>query len=139
MEQIRKDLEALNSFWVVVYGSWARGDANLRSDIDVSVITRTENMEANLKTMRNLLGKTPPCYDVKIFEPFPLHLKAEVMSKYVVVFGDPLEISEYFYYYRKLWKDVEKRYKENQYTSYKEILQGIERRKKLKANQISQK
>jgi hypothetical protein len=55
------------------------------------------------------------------------------MSKYVMVFGDPMEISEYFYYYRKLWKDVEKRYRENQYTSYEEILQGIERRKRLKA------
>jgi predicted nucleotidyltransferase len=86
-----------------------------------------------MKTRRSLLGKTPPIYDVRVFELFPLHIKAEVMSKYIVVFGDPLEISEYFYYYRKLWKDVEKRYRENQYTSYKEILQGIERRKKLKA------
>jgi hypothetical protein len=60
------------------------------------------------------------------------------MSKYTVVFGDPLEISEYFYYYRKLWKDVEKRYLENQFTSYKEILQGIERRS-LKTRQTSQK
>ncbi|MEM2985143.1 MAG: hypothetical protein QXL24_07970, partial [Candidatus Jordarchaeaceae archaeon] len=50
---------------------------------------------------------------------------------YVVVFGDPLEISEYFYYYRRLWKDVEQRYKDNQFTSYKEVLQGIKRRKML--------
>ncbi|MGQ9723169.1 MAG: hypothetical protein ACUVXA_17840, partial [Candidatus Jordarchaeum sp.] len=46
---------------------------------------------------------------------------------------NPLEISEYFYYYRRLWKDVEHRYRENQFTSYKEVLQGIERRKRLKA------
>ncbi|MEM2144599.1 MAG: nucleotidyltransferase domain-containing protein, partial [Candidatus Jordarchaeaceae archaeon] len=97
LEQIRKDLEALNSFWVVIYGSWARGEGTPRSDIDVAVITKTENKEANMNTMRKLLGKTPPCYDVKIFEAFPLHLKAEVISKYIVVFGDPLEISEYFY------------------------------------------
>jgi len=132
LEEIRSDLKALSGFWVVVYGSWARGEATPRSDIDVAVITRTENNEANLKTMKNLLGKTPSGYDVRIFESFPLHIKAEVMSNYAVVFGDPLEISEYFYYYRRLWKDVEQRYKENQFTSYKEVLQGIKRRKILR-------
>ncbi|MEM2133577.1 MAG: nucleotidyltransferase domain-containing protein [Candidatus Jordarchaeaceae archaeon] len=115
----------------MVYGSWPRGEATPRSDIDVAVITRTEDKAANLKTMKNLLGKTPSGYDVRIFESFPLHIKAEVVSNYVVVFGDPLEISEYFYYYRRLWKDVEQRYKDNQFTSYKEVLQGIKRRKML--------
>ncbi|MBS7251677.1 MAG: nucleotidyltransferase domain-containing protein [Candidatus Freyarchaeota archaeon] len=131
MEEIRSDLKALSGLWVVVYGSWPRGEATPRSDIDVAVITRTEDKAANLKTMKNLLGKTPSGYDVRIFESFPLHIKAEVMSNYVVVFGDPLEISEYFYYYRRLWKDVEQRYKDNQFTSYKEVLQGIKRRKML--------
>ncbi|MEM3586013.1 MAG: nucleotidyltransferase domain-containing protein [Candidatus Jordarchaeaceae archaeon] len=131
LEQIKKDLKLLSDFWVVIYGSWARGENTPRSDIDVAVITGTGDVQANLKTMRSLLGRTPPCYDVRVFELFPLHIKAEVMSNYIVIFGDRLEISEYFYYYRKLWKDVEKRYRENQYTSYKEILQGIERRKKL--------
>lgn len=133
MEEIRSDLKALSEFWVVVYGSWARAEATPRSDIDVAVITRTEDTENNLNTLRNLLGKPPSGYDVRIFESCPLHIKAEVMSNYVVVFGDPLEISEYFYYYRRLWKDVEHRYRENQFTSYKEVLQGIERRKRLKA------
>lgn len=133
LEEIRKDLKTLNEFWVVIYGSWAKGETTSRSDIDVAVITRTEDTGANIKIRRKLLGKTPPLYDVKVFELFPLHIKASVMAKYTVVFGDPLEISEYFYYYRKLWKDVEKRYLENQFTSYKEILEGIERRKKLRA------
>lgn len=133
LEEIKSDLKALSGFWVVVHGSWVRGDVTPRSDIDLAVITRTQDTEANLNIMRNLLGETSPCYDVRIFETFPLHIKAEVMSNYVVVFGDPLEISEYFYYYRRLWKDVEQRYRENQFSSYKEILQGIERRKKLKA------
>ncbi len=133
LQEIKTDLNALNGFWVVVYGSWAREEVTPRSDIDVAVITRTEDAETNLNIMRKLLGKPPFGYDVSIFETFPLHVKAGVMSKYVVVFGDPLEISEYFYYYRRLWKDVEQRYRENQFTSYKEILQGIERRKRLKA------
>ncbi|MFB0562076.1 MAG: nucleotidyltransferase domain-containing protein [Candidatus Lokiarchaeia archaeon] len=133
LEAIKADLKALSGFWVVVHGSWARGESLPRSDIDIAVITRTGDVDANLKTMRGLLGRTPPCYDVRVFELFPLHIKAEVMSNHIVVFGDRLEISEYLYYYRRLWKDVEKRYRENQFTSYKELLQGIERRKKLKA------
>jgi len=133
LEDIRRDLRALSGFWVVVYGSWVRGEATPRSDVDVAVVTRTEDVDANLRVMRSLLGKTPPGYDVRIFETLPLHIKAEVFSNYAVVYGDPLEISEYFYYYRRLWKDVEKRYRENQFSSYKEILQGIERRRRLKA------
>ncbi|MGQ9721875.1 MAG: nucleotidyltransferase domain-containing protein, partial [Candidatus Jordarchaeum sp.] len=87
LEEIRSDLKALSDFWVVVYGSWARAEATPRSDIDVAVITRTEDMENNLNTLRNLLGKPPSGYDVRIFESCPLHIKAEVMSNYVVVFG----------------------------------------------------
>lgn len=30
------------------------------------------------------------------------------MDKYIVLFGDKLEISEYFYHFRKLWKDSKK-------------------------------
>lgn len=131
LEEIKRDLRLLEGFWVVAYGSWARGEATARSDIDIAVITKSNNREENLEVARCLLGKAPPCYDVKVFELLPLHLKAEVLSRYVVVFGNPLEISEYFYYYRKLWKDMERRYRENQYSSYKELIKAIERRKKL--------
>lgn len=133
LEDIRRKLKALSGFWVVVYGSWVRGEATPRSDVDVAVITRTEDAETNLRVMRSLLGKTPPRYDVRIFEALPLHIKAEVFSNYAVVFGDPLKISEYLYHYRRLWKDVERRYRENQFSSYTEILQGIKRRRRLKA------
>jgi hypothetical protein len=55
------------------------------------------------------------------------------MSKYVVISEDSLEISEYFYYYCRLWENVEKTQQGKPAPSYEEILQGIERRKKLKA------
>ncbi|MCX8207851.1 MAG: hypothetical protein N3G75_08490 [Methanothrix sp.] len=37
-----------------------------------------------------------PLYDIRIFEILPLRVKASVMSDYVVVYGDALDISEYF-------------------------------------------
>ena len=52
---------------------------------------------------------------------------------YKVVEGNPLDLSEYFYYYRKLWKDVEPRYKANQYRSLAEKMAGIKRRQQFLA------
>ena len=77
----------------VVYGS-CRGEATPRSEIDVAVVTRTGDVEIGLRIMRGLLGKSPACCDVRIFETLPLHMKAEVFLKYAVVFVDSLKISE---------------------------------------------
>ena len=54
----------------------------------------------------NVAGKK---YDVHVFEALPLFLKASVFKNYIVVLGDAPEIGEYFYFYRKLWKDQEHR------------------------------
>ena len=50
----------------------------------------------------------------------PQPVKIEIINNYKVIFGNQLEISEYFYHFRKLWKDMEKRYRENQFASIKE-------------------
>ena len=54
----------------------------------------------------NVAGKK---YDIHVFEALPLFLKASVFKNYIVVLGDAPEIGEYFYFYRKLWKDQEHR------------------------------
>ncbi len=49
-------------------------------------------------------------YDVWLFEELPLYMKIEVIEKHVIVFcRDELELYEYFYHFRKLWKDQERR------------------------------
>ena len=131
LSEIRRDLEPLRDYWVVVYGSYARNQCTPRSDIDVAVITKIRDPNANIKILWTLFSKIKPGYDVRIFELLPLPIKISVINNYIVIFGDPLDISEYFYFYRKLWKDVKPRYLANQFKSYKEILEGIKRRQKL--------
>ncbi|MFX1519351.1 MAG: hypothetical protein ACFFCD_05475 [Promethearchaeota archaeon] len=82
-----------------------------------------------MKTWDQFIGKTPPIYDIRVFELLPLHIKPAIIEKCVVLFGDPLEISEYFYFYRKLWKDMKCRYEHNQYENYKEKLAALEHAK----------
>ena len=131
LSEIRRDLEPLRDYWVVVYGSYARNQCTPRSDIDVAVITKIRDPNVNIKILWTLFSKIKPGYDVRIFELLPLPIKISVINNYIVIFGDPLDISEYFYFYRKLWKDVKPRYLANQFKSYKEILEGIKRRQKL--------
>ena len=68
---------------------------------------------------------------MKIFELLPLYIKIDLIQKYVVIFGNPYEISEYFYQYRKLWKDMVPRIKANQFQNVQEKLSLIEHRKKV--------
>ncbi|HDH44732.1 MAG TPA: nucleotidyltransferase domain-containing protein, partial [Thermococcus sp.] len=61
-----------------------------------------------------------------------LYIKIEIIRDYKVICGDELEISEYFYHFRKLWKDMEKRIKENQFSGVKEKV-SLRRRANEKA------
>ena len=57
---------------------------------------------------------------------FPIHVKYSVIQNHIVILGDPLEISEYFYIFRKKWNDAKFRILSNQYTSHEEHLELIE-------------
>ena len=131
INELRQELSPLREYWVVLYGSCVGGLNTLRSDIDVAIITRKRDFRENVKIFKSILGKVKTCYDVRVFELLPLNIKINIIEKHVVVFGDPLEISEYFYHYRKLWSDVERRYRENRFKTFREKLDAIDRRKKL--------
>lgn len=132
LDEIKRELFPLKNYWVVIYGSYARGECTARSDIDVAVITSVKDYRRNLRIWWEILGKVPSYYDVRIFELLPLNIKIEVFKEHIVVFGDPLEISEYMYGYYRIWKDMEHRIVENKFRSVDEIIEGIRRAKKLK-------
>ena len=47
-------------------------------------------------------------YDVYTFEELPLYMKMEVISNHEIIFArDVPELYEYFYFFRKLWKEQE--------------------------------
>ncbi len=124
---MRNDLGALNTLDVVLFGSAAKGNATTRSDIDIAVLTHNTNHQKNMALWKKLLGSVPPQYDVKVFELLPLDIKMSIIRNYTVLWGEPLEISEYFYHFRKLWNDAEKRHTQNKILSAREKIRLLRR------------
>ncbi|MEA1944879.1 MAG: nucleotidyltransferase domain-containing protein [Euryarchaeota archaeon] len=126
---IRSDLLFLESYEVVIFGSYANKTANKRSDIDIAVITRMSDRARCIEIWKDLLGRAPPIYDIRIFELLPLQIKISVIENYRVVFGNKLDISEYFYNFRKMWRDAKHRFEENRFRSAREKIEAIKRYK----------
>jgi len=130
LEEIREDLKAISDFEAVIFGSYVTGEFREGSDIDVAVITRIEDKKKNIDIQKRLFSLANSIYDLRVFELLPIKVKASVMSDYIVLFGDELEISEYFYHWRKVWNDVKHRI--IYHKSHEEKLRAIERGRKLK-------
>ena len=129
LSEIRKDLNPLKAFNVVIYGSYlSKHYIPHRSDIDIAIISHTHDKEQNFRLLKETLGKYPDKYDIKVFESLPLFLKVDIINNYEVLFGNPLEISEYFYHYRSIWKDMRYRIKNNQFKSISEKIELIQNR-----------
>ena len=107
---------------VILFGSFVEGGFRPESDIDIGVISRSKNQKYNIKLQKDLLGQFPNRFDVRIFELFPIDIQISIIKNYSVLFGDSLEISEYFYSYRKKWDDCKHRILSNQFSSYHERL-----------------
>ena len=130
--KIKNQLNFCHSYWVIIYGSYLKEEfISGRSDIDIAIITRTKDKLKNLDLWRSLLVKVPKNYDLRIFELLPLHVQIDIIQNYLVLFGDTLEISEYFYQYRNIWKEMINRIKSNQFQNIQEKLNLIEHRKKV--------
>ncbi|MDW7989698.1 MAG: nucleotidyltransferase domain-containing protein [Archaeoglobaceae archaeon] len=129
IEEIKKDLKTLSNYEVVIFGSYVTGEFRKGSDIDIAVITRLKDEKKNFEIQKSLIGKFKPSYDIRVFELLPIKVKASVFSDYIVLFGDGLEISEYFYHWRKIWEDV--RHRISYHKSAEEKLKAIERGKRL--------
>ena len=102
---------------VLLFGSAVKGELNKRSDIDIALVRpRTKSV---LLTVFARLGQK---YDVKIFEELPLTIKMDIIKHHLVIFGDDVELSYYFYQFRKEWNDVEHRIRNNQFNSVRELI-----------------
>ena len=118
--------------WTILFGSALNQNyIPERSDIDIAIITQKKDKNANLSIWESILEHIPSNYDIKIFELLPLYIKIDIIKNYLVVFGNSLEISEYFYYYRKIWKDMTIRINTNQFNSIQEKLERLAIQKKI--------
>ena len=115
-EEILRDFREFKDscMGILLYGSHVRGEATGRSDVDVCLVRPKPGVYK--RVLQKLGGK----YDVKVFEELPLYVQIEVIRNYIVIYGDELELSEYFYRFRKLWKDMEHRIRENRFESVRE-------------------
>lgn len=125
LQDIKNDLSFVKDYKVVVFGSYAAKKSDKRSDIDIAVITGEKSRERCIDIWRELMGKAPDVYDIKVFELLPLRIKASVIQRYEVVFGNRHDISEYFYNFRKLWNDTKHRIEENRFGSIREKVMAL--------------
>ncbi len=132
LNKLKKDLVLYKGYWTILFGS-AFGQSFIpeRSDIDIAIITQKKDKNANVSIWESILGHIPPNHDVKIFELLPLYIQIDIIKNYLVIFGNSLEISEYFYYYRKVWKDMATRINNNQFNSIQEKQERINIQKKI--------
>ena len=123
LEDIKKILEKLEeTYEIVLYGSYIENSMRPTSDIDISVLTRLKDKQKNKLIQYDLFGVAPLKYDIRVFELLPIFIQISIIKNYKVIFGDPLEISEYFYYFRKKWDDCKNRILSNQFSSLQERL-----------------
>ena len=132
IQQIKGELNFLKNKWVIVFGSWL-SDYYMpdRSDIDVAILSKNLNREYNLQFWADIIGNAPSNYDLRIFEILPLTLQMNIITNYQVIYGDALEISEYLYYYRKIWSYARFRIEENKIKTISEKKRGIKKRLNL--------
>jgi predicted nucleotidyltransferase len=110
-KDIIKELKELqnNVLAILIYGSVAKGSENERSDIDICIVAPNAKSSHLYTKLLPLVRKN---YDIKIFEDMPLFLKMEVIKNHKIVYAKNVyQLYEYFYKFRKIWKDQEHRQK----------------------------
>ncbi|GAB4309516.1 MAG: hypothetical protein Kow0069_08860 [Promethearchaeota archaeon] len=78
----------------VLFGSVVEGGARATSDVDVAVVTRRRERRSNMDLLESYWGRAPPEYDIHVFELFPLHVQASVISNWLPIFGNELDLPE---------------------------------------------
>ena len=116
-EFIKKDVLA-----ILLYGSYAKGSADKRSDIDICIVKPRSR-----KILERIYAKLGDKYDVKFFEDLPAYIKLEVIENYKVIFGNESDISYYLYRFRKLGQDMKYRIFANQFSSVREMVMARKR------------
>ena len=132
LSEIKKDFEYIKDEveGVLLFGSAVKGELSKRSDIDIALVG-PRNKRVLLKVFERLGGQ----YDVKIFDDLPLYIKMDIINIHQVIFGNEVELSYYFYRFRKEWKDMEHRVLSNQFKNVREMIN--QRRAWLKNHEIS--
>ncbi len=124
LSKIKQDIgDWAQNLEIVLYGSQVKNEDTDSSDIDLAVISRNSSLEENISLQKSLFQYSTDLYDIRVFELLPIHIQISIIQNYIVLFGDILEISEYFYPFRKKWDDVKHRILSNQFKDLQERIE----------------
>ncbi len=114
MTQIYKDFLPIMNIkeitGLLLFGSHATNQQTNRSDIDICIVAPNTD---NHRLFLNILTKinvNPKNYDIHMFSELPIHIKIQIIEKGILVYSpNQYDLYEYFYFYRKLWNDQNRR------------------------------
>ena len=111
---LKRDFEMFkdDALGILLFGSSARMEEGERSDIDICIVRPVT--DKLLTEMNRMLGGK---YDIKVFENLPLYIRIEIIRDHRIIYGDEVELSAYFYRFRRLWADMVPRVEYNQFDS----------------------
>ncbi|HWQ68107.1 MAG TPA: nucleotidyltransferase domain-containing protein [Methanospirillum sp.] len=103
-------LQDLSYFPVVIpgvylYGSQAEGRADERSDIDICLVSGSDQDPVRFQSLvwRHVSSGR---YDIRIFELLPLYMQIRILATGILLSSpDPAALAEYLYPYWKRWDD----------------------------------
>jgi len=111
LARAKRDFQFLHDqvLGIMLFGSWARGEAHERSDIDLCLVA--PEVEDKARLWREAISEPRDSrYDVRIFELLPLYMKMAVIDEGLVIYArDVLDLYEYFYPFRREWEDQKHR------------------------------
>lgn len=97
---------------LLLFGSQVKNNPT-RGDIDICVVVGKNGYRDDMDFyIRRNVNFQKYKYDICIFEELQLYMKIQVINNHKVIFAkSEVELYEYFYFFRKLWKGQEYRQK----------------------------
>ena len=94
---------------ILVYGSFIKGYADVKSDIDICVIEK-EGIESKVLYERILKVSADERYDIVIFNRIPWYLRGEILENNEVIYAeDDDDLDFWLYKQLKVWKGMKRR------------------------------
>ena len=94
---------------ILVYGSFIKGYADVKSDIDICVIEK-EGIESKDLYERILEVSANERYDIVIFNKIPWYLRGEILENNEVIYAEDEDDLDFWLYKQlKIWNGMKRR------------------------------
>jgi len=87
IDELGKILASLKeTYEIILFGSAVEGAMRPKYNIDIAVLSRNQNQKSNIDLQKELLGKFPLKFDLRIFELLPIYIQISIVQNYKVIF-----------------------------------------------------